>query len=153
MINGNMVKIIYYNNVCTGFNSFGNYFSYSIGNVSAAPGDTNYVNGSSGNDAWDGQSATHSGTSGPKLSIKNATGTVNKNGTVNIANGVYTGVNNTNITINKNMAIKGQSKESTIINGTGTNWIFHIPGGINVTITNLTLTNGKSTSKGGAIYK
>jgi predicted outer membrane repeat protein len=126
-------------------------FFYGLGNVSAADGDTIYVNGSSGNDLWNGQSATYqSGTIGPKLSIKNATGTVNKNGTVNIANGQYTGVNNTNITISKNLDINGQSKEGTIINGTGTNWIFNINSGINVTISNLTLTNGNSGGSGGA---
>jgi hypothetical protein len=36
-----------------------------------------YVNGTSGNDTWDGQSAIWNGTSGPKLTIKNATDTVN----------------------------------------------------------------------------
>ncbi len=34
----------------------------------------------------------------PKQSIKNATETVNTNGTVNIADGQYTGSNNTGIT-------------------------------------------------------
>jgi autotransporter family porin len=124
-----------------------------ISTVSAAPGDTIYVNGSSGNDSWDGLSAAWtSGTNGPKLSIKNATSTVNQNGTVKIANGVYTGINNTNITINKNMTLNGQSQTGTIINGTNSNWIFNIQSGVNVAIFNLTFANGKSTSNGGAIY-
>ena len=59
-----------------------------MGNVSAAPGDVIYVNGS-GNDSWDGQLAVWNGTSGPKASIKNATGTVDNGGTVNIADGIY----------------------------------------------------------------
>ena len=51
-------------------------FSYSMGNVCAA-GTTIYVNGSSGNDSWNGLNATHiSGTlSGPKLSKKTQTST------------------------------------------------------------------------------
>ncbi|MGB9980205.1 Ig-like domain-containing protein [Methanobacterium sp.] len=112
-----------------------------------------YVNGSSGNDSWDGQSATWiSGTTnGPKLSIKNATGTVNTNGTIYIANGQYTGVNNTGITISRNMTIAGQSQNRTIINGTGTNWIFSVISGVNLTVQNLTVANG-TTIYGGAIY-
>jgi len=126
-------------------------FSYGVGNVSAA-GNTVYVNALGGNDSWNGLSASHSGTlSGPKLSIKNATGTVDADGTVNIADGQYTGENNTNITINTDMNITGQSETGTIINGTGTNWIFIIPLGINVNINTLTITNGTNFS-GGAIF-
>ena len=111
-----------------------------------------YVNGSGGNDSWDGQSATwtYGTTNGPKLSIKNATGTVNAKGTIYIANGNYAGVNNTNITISRNMTIVGQSQDRTIINGEHTNWIFSIPFGVNVTIQNLTIANGTA-SNGGAI--
>ena len=129
-------------------------FSYGIGNVSAAgnaSGDNIYVD-THGNDSWDGQSSTHSGLTGPKLTLQNATGTVNKDGTVNIANGYYNGAKNNNITIDKNMNIRGQSKTGTIINGSGTNWIFHINNGIKVIISNLTLTNGTHPYTGGAIY-
>ena len=124
-------------------------FAYGVGNVSAAPGDVIYVNGS-GNDSWDGQLAVWNGTSGPKASIINATGTVNNGGTVKIANGLYIGAQNTNITIYKNMNINGQSKDGTIINGTNTNWIFQIFPGYNVTITNLTMCNGFTVNGGGA---
>ena len=126
-------------------------FSYSVGNVSAASGDNIYVN-THGNDSWNGQNAIWNGTSGPKLSIKNATEAVNKGGTVNIANGMYTGTKNTNINLDKNVNIRGQSKTGTVINGNGKNWIFHIKPGITVNISNLTLTNGRSSSSGGAIY-
>jgi autotransporter family porin len=130
-------------------------FSYGVGNVSAASGDTIYVNGNStlGNDDWDGQYATYqpSTTHGPKYSIKNATRTVNIGGTVNIANGQYTGINNTQIIIDKNMNITGQSNAGTIINGTGTNWIFQIISGITLNIKKITITNG-TRSYGGAIY-
>jgi predicted outer membrane repeat protein len=129
-------------------------FLYGMGNVSATSGNTIYVNGSSGNDAWDGQSPTlqfdKSIFHGPKKSIKNAIGTVIAGGTVNIANGNYSGIDNTQITIDKNVIINGQSEDRTIINGTNTNWIFFVPGGVNVTIKMLTLTNGNS-ADGGAI--
>ena len=129
-------------------------FALGMGNVSAAPGDTIYVNGNStlGNDEWNGESATYqSGIIGPKYSIKNATGTVNTNGQIYIAHEQYKGINNTQITIDKNMTITGESQTDTIINGTGTNWIFHINSGIYVTINNLTLTNATA-NYGGAIY-
>ena len=125
-------------------------FSYGVGNVSASSGGVIYVN-THGNDSWNGQSPVWDGLNGPKKSIKNATGIVNKGGTVNIANGKYTGAKNTKITINKNIIIKGQSKSGTIINGTGNNWIFLIKPGISVSISNLILTNGTSSKGGGAI--
>jgi len=88
-------------------------FSYGMGNVSAA-GNIVYVNASSGLDTYDGLSPVHTGTGttgpGPKATIKNATGTVITNGTLNIADGQYTGPNNTQIAINNNMTIKGESQ-------------------------------------------
>ena len=125
-------------------------FSYGIGNVSATSGGIIYVN-THGNDNWNGQSPVWDGLNGPKKSIKNATGIVNKGGTVNIANGRYSGAKNTKITINKNIIIKGQSKSGTIINGKGNNWIFLIKHGISVSISNITLINGKSSKGGGAV--
>lgn len=126
-----------------------------MGNVSAASGDVIYVNGNStlGNDAWNGESPTYvSGIIGPKYSIKNATGTVNNNGQIYLANGQYTGSNNQQITITKNMTINGESQKNTIINGTGVNeQVFYIQSGVNVIINNLTITNAYS-YQGGAIY-
>ena len=124
-------------------------FSYGVGDVSAAPGDVIYVNGSSGNDSWDGQSAIfQTGTlHGPKYSIKNATGTITSGGTVYIANGAY---KEHNINIDKYMNIIGENQRNTIINGTNSGQIFYISG-LNVTIINLTLTQGIATN-GGGIY-
>ena len=128
-------------------------FSFGTHSVSAAPRDIIYVNGSGGNDSWDGLSATWtSGTNGPKLSIKNATGTVNNGGIVNIAKGNYKGVNNTKITINKNMTIIGQSQTDTIINGTDSAWIFKIQNDAAVTISNLSIANGYVFDVPGVIY-
>ncbi|MGB9201183.1 beta strand repeat-containing protein [Methanobacterium sp.] len=124
-------------------------FSYGVGNVAAAPGDTIYVNGSSGNDSYNGLNSTWTtGLNGPKATIKNATGTITSNGTIYIASGTY---NESNIQINTNMNIIGENQENTIINGQQSGYsIFTIISGVNVTITNLTLTNVK-TSNDGAI--
>lgn len=129
-------------------------FSFGIGAVSADPSII-YVNDTSGNDAWNGEAPVWDGLTllGPKKSIKNATGIVTTGGTVNVADGQYTGVNNTNIAITRNMNIKGQSQSGTIINANGTSLtrMFTISSGASVTISNLTFVNGNSTS-GGAIY-
>ncbi|MGB9977628.1 beta strand repeat-containing protein, partial [Methanobacterium sp.] len=122
----------------------------SVNAVAAASGDMIYVD-SHGDDSWDGLSAiwTSGTTTGPKLSIKNATGTVNNGGTVSIANGVYTGENNANIIIDKDMTIIGQSKNGTIINGTGaSNGIFNIQNGTHVVIQNLTISNSNTSNVG-----
>ena len=125
-------------------------FSYGMNNVAAADTSTLYVN-SSGNDSWDGQLAVWNGTSGPKASIKNATESVDDGGTINIADGVYTGDQNTNIVIYKNMNIIGQSQDGTIINGTDVNGLFSIIPGYNVTISDLTMCNGYTVYGGAAI--
>jgi hypothetical protein len=125
---------------------------FCLTTVSAADNDTIYVNGSSGNDSWDGQSAVYNSTSGsgPKLSIINATGTVNSNGTVFIADGTY---NEHGITINQNMTIIGESQTGTIINAQGQDRIFIINPEITVTLENLILQNGFNYfDNGGAIY-
>jgi uncharacterized repeat protein (TIGR01451 family) len=111
-----------------------------------------YVNATGGNDAWDGQSSSWNGISGPKKSIGGGTTAVTANGTVNIADGVYNGSNNRDITLNKNMVIKGQSKDNTIIDGSNGYQIFVINSGVNISLLNVTIRNAKPTSKnGGAI--
>lgn len=123
-------------------------FTLGISSVSAAPGDTIYINGSNGNDANDGYSWTTA-----KLSIRNGVNTVNENGTVNIADGQYTGTGNTNLLISKSMTINGQSRDGTIIDGGNTAHIFEIATDKNVIIQNLKMVNGTSfSSNGGAIY-
>ena len=61
-------------------------FSYVPGLVSAA-GTTIYVNGSSGNDLWDGLTPETA-----KLSIKNAVDTVDTGGTIKVSKGTYSGI-------------------------------------------------------------
>lgn len=116
----------------------------SVSSVSAAS--TVYVNATGGNDANLGTSDS------PYQTIAQGINNVDEKGTVYIADGIYSGTGNTNITISKNMNITGQSQTGTIINGTGTNWIFKIPNGMNVTIQNLTITKANNVNfVGGAI--
>jgi len=72
-------------------------------------------------------------------------------GTVYLEDGVYSGENNTNITITKNLTIIGKSNKNTIIDAQGNNQIFTINGDCSVILINLTFINGKSHT-GGAIY-
>jgi predicted outer membrane repeat protein len=104
-----------------------------------------YVNASSGNDANDGLSWQTS-----KLTIKNATSSALNHDSIEIADGIYTGDGNTNITISKSLTITGQSRTGTIIDGSKSSHIFSILNGYNVTISDLTLQNARSVS-GGAI--
>lgn len=124
-------------------------FSYNVGTVSASSVDTIYVNGNSGNDLWDGSSSKWAGgTTGPKATIKNATGVVKTDGTVNIANGYY---KEGDISISTKMTILGESTGKTIIDGANASQIFHILPGVTVNISNLTLTGGNSKQFGGAV--
>ncbi|MBZ2165034.1 Ig-like domain-containing protein [Methanobacterium spitsbergense] len=123
-------------------------FALGMGNVSAAPGDTIYVNNATGNDDYDGISATWvGGMVGPKATIQNGTNTVDDNGRVNVADGTY----NEHITINKNVTLLGQSQIGTIIDGTASGRPLIITPGLTVNLTNFTIQNGNADS-GGGIY-
>lgn len=115
----------------------------SVSSASASPLPTSsqvYVS-TNGSDTNNGSAEA------PYLTIAKGIGSVSENGTVHIANGVYKGTDNTNITIYHSMNIIGQSQAGTIINGSNTNWIFDIQSGT-VTIQNLTFVNAND----GAIY-
>ncbi len=109
---------------------------------------TIYV-GTQGNDTWDGFSVIYNNTtgSGPKHTISNATKTVADNGIIYIANGTY---NESNINIDTNMTIIGESQTGTIINANRQSDIFNINPGVRLTLLNLTLENGDA-NNGGAI--
>ena len=116
----------------------------SVSSVSATPLTTSsqvYV-------SVNGSDANNGSAEAPYLTIQKGMDSVSENGTLYIANGVYKGTGNTNITISKSMNITGQSQTGTIINGTGTNWIFYINSGVNVTIQNLTITNATANNGG-----
>lgn len=126
-------------------------FSYGIGNVSAVSTSKIYINSTTGNDAWNGQSAIWDGTNGPKRSIKGGVSAVSDGGTVEIDNGKYTGIDNVKISINKNMNIKGLTNGGTTINGTNSGSIFTVGAGVSVNMLNLIIVNGKGPSKGAII--
>ncbi len=119
----------------------------------AADASVIYVNATGGNDNWNGQSQFYvNGTTGPKKTINSGTTAVLANGTVNIADGTYSGTGNWEITLTKNMTIQGQSQNNTIIDGSGSRQIFVINSGVNVTMINLTIQNARPTdTNGGAI--
>lgn len=116
---------------------------FCLSTVSAA--NEIYVN-TTGNDSSGTGTANN-----PYLTLQKGVDNLDPDGIIHMANGEYSGVNNTNITLAKNMSIVGQSPAGTIINGTDTNWIFNILPGVDVKLSNLTLTNGYTTTTGGGI--
>lgn len=101
-----------------------------------------YVNTTGNDDTGDGSAGN------PYLTIQKGISSIQDNGTLKIGNGKYSGVNNTNITIDRNMNIIGESQAGTIIDGENLNRIFFIPSGVNVNIYNLTFINGNNTGSG-----
>jgi parallel beta-helix repeat protein len=91
-----------------------------------------YVNGTTGNDTWDGTSATWvSGTIGPKKTIQAGVNVVDAGGTVNVAAGTY----NENVVINKtNLTLKSQTALGAIIRPTtsGSNAVYITADGVTV---------------------
>jgi uncharacterized repeat protein (TIGR01451 family) len=87
----------------------------------------------------------------PFKTIGTAISGVYPGGTVHIASGTYTGTNNKDLTVNKNMNIVGSSASSTILNAENSGRIFNIVNGVTVTISNLTLENANAAGNGGAI--
>lgn len=125
-------------------------FIFSSNAVASADAQSVYVNGTSGNDAWDGTSPTHIASGvGPKKTIKSGVAAVATGATVNIAEGTY---KEHGIILKKNMTIQGKVQKYVIIDGQLQDRIFTVNTGINITINNLKLINGQSTSSGGAIY-
>lgn len=111
-----------------------------------------HVNTNTGNDSWNGLAPYFDGVNGPKKSIKNATGTVNTNGNIKIASGYYSGVDNTGISVNRNMSFIGQSQKGTVISGSNISRIFEVINGATVSFFNLTLTHGNGgQTRGGAL--
>ena len=125
------------------FLSFILMLGLSVNTLAAADGDTIYVS-SAGDDSNSGLTWAEA-----KKTIKNATGTVNAGGTVIIADGTYSGTNNSNMAISKSMTIKGSSQSGTILNGLSSSRIFAVKSGCTVTIRDLTITDGNSGFGGG----
>lgn len=84
--------------------------------------------------------------------IKAVIGTASPNDKVILNNGIYSGVNNREIDIAKNLTIIGKSKGNAIIDGQNVGRIFNINENVTVTLLNLTIRNGYVTNYGGAIF-
>jgi hypothetical protein len=125
------------------FVSFAITISLNV-NTAAASQSGIYVS-PTGHDTWNGQNPTWNGKDGPKKTIKNAVGTVSSGGTVKIAGGTYY---EHGIIISKSMNINGESRKNTIINAQYLGNIFTIKSGLTVTISNLRLDSGKSSTVG-----
>jgi hypothetical protein len=80
-----------------------------------------YVNGSTGNDSWDGESADWDGTHGPKKTIKAGIQAVDSPGTVHVAAGTYY---ENDIRLKDNVQVLGAGADVTTIDGGGglTRW-------------------------------
>ncbi|KZX17711.1 beta strand repeat-containing protein [Methanobrevibacter filiformis] len=118
-----------------------------------------YVNATGGDDGNSGASWSDA-----FQSIQKALEVAGDGATIHVAGGNYNNSNvilqnNTNLTIYRNITIIGEtslSGEEVILNALNNGRIFFIANGINVTLINLTFTNGKLTgtnnNSGGAIY-
>ncbi|MDR2966612.1 MAG: Ig-like domain repeat protein [Methanobacteriaceae archaeon] len=85
--------------------------------------------------------------------IRTGLNSANNYDTILLAAGNYTGSNNTGLSINKNVTIKGNSPAANvIIDAEGLNNIFSIGANLNITFINITFINGYSTGHGAAIY-
>ena len=81
--------------------------------------------------------------------LNNAINIASPGDTLNLASGTY---NEHDITINKDLTIKGQGKSNTIIDAQGQGRIFYVASGVTLTLQDITLTGGYVTDNGGAIY-
>jgi len=117
----------------------------SVSAVSATPASSDVYVAINGSDSNAGTMDS------PFLTIAQGVASVAENGTVHIADGVYSGTGNVNITINQNMIIQGQSPAGTIINGDNSSWIFHIDDAT-VTIQGLTIVNATGNMWMGPVY-
>ncbi|KZX11664.1 beta strand repeat-containing protein [Methanobrevibacter filiformis] len=117
-----------------------------------------YVNATGGNDGNSGAAWSDA-----FQSIQKALEVAGYGATIHVAGGNYNNSNvilqnNTNLTIYRNITIIGEtslSGEEVILNALNNGRIFFIANGTNVTLINLTFTNGKLTgtnNNGGAIY-
>ncbi len=125
-------------------------FSFGFHAVSAATPSTSSIYVSpAGSDSSNGQSTTHTSTTvGPKKTVSSGVSAVANGGVLTLASGTY---NVNNLVISKSMTINGAGYTKTIITGSNAGRIFTINDGAKVTISGVTIENGKSTY-GGAIH-
>lgn len=118
----------------------------SVSAISATPtiGPTVYVNTTGNDTTGDGSAAN------PFLTVQKGVDLVDTNGTVIIADGVYSGDGNHNINIGRDMTIQGQSQSGTILDGSNTYRLFESID-YSVILKQLTIMNSEH-EDGGAIH-
>ena len=91
-------------------------------------------------------------TIGPKTpgGLKTTIENVENGSTIYLKNGIYSGENNTNILLNKNISIEGLGSK-VVIDGKGKNQIFKIPSLTTISLKKLKITNGYTGYSGGAV--
>lgn len=107
---------------------------------------TDYYVSPTGNDANNGLS-----TSTNKQTISNVTATASSDDTIYLSNGIYKGLKNKGIVIDKSLTFIGESKKNTIIDAEKNGRLFKILPDYTVSFINITFKNGR-TDDGGAIY-
>ncbi len=111
--------------------------------VSASPG-TIYVNGTTGNDSYDGSSpVVVSGTIGPKQTVQGGIDVVSGSGTVFVAAGTYDP--SSTIDINKSLILVGAGQATTIFDGTALSSpsaVLQIGTGLIVVMSGITVQHG-----------
>ncbi|WP_225369728.1 hypothetical protein [Methanobrevibacter arboriphilus] len=115
--------------------------------ASAAPSNLIHVS-PNGNDVNSGMSENSS-----KATLSNAIDSVGSQGTILLSSGVYKGEGNYNITINKNLTIKGtNSNNKSIIDGQNLYNLININNGSIVRFENIVFINAYRDTNGAAIY-
>ncbi|MCL2688083.1 MAG: hypothetical protein FWE58_06060, partial [Methanobrevibacter sp.] len=84
--------------------------------------------------------------------IKGALDSDDSVGTIHLNPGTYSGINNTNITVNKNVTFQGNgSPDRVVIDGENSNWLFNIQDNLTVKFINITFRNAVA-DNGAAIF-
>ncbi len=76
-------------------------------------------------------------------------GTLAGNLVIDIGSGTYTG---DTIVVGRDATIRGQSRDTTFLDGQGANRLLEVLPGVSVTLENLRITDGATTGDGGAIF-
>jgi len=106
---------------------------------------TGYVNGTNGDDAWDGSSPTHTGVDiGPKKTIAAGLVAVANRGTLHIAAGTYHENLNINIANGQTLNLIGAGSDVTIIDGNNSGSVMYSSGAGTIILNDLTITHGNA---------
>ena len=127
----------------------------SIFIMSSVYSTTYYVNGTTGNDLWDGLAAVWDGTHGPKKTIQAGINASADNDIVSVSDGTYAGAGNKDLDFGgRAITVESQNGAETCIidcEGAGRGFYFHSGETVNSVVRGFTIKNGSMTN-GGGIY-